>query len=256
MMVLGEQIVALRRGRTLVMTAGAVVTVAVVLVLLPGQGGPALVRLSAAPLGVNVAPWDRTDSGYGASVMQPELKAAGIGQLRYGGGSYADSYDWETSTGIGNCLPADPTASFTSGCAAGVPLGFAGFSRQARAIGAESLVTVNYGSGTPALAAAWVNAAAHTPGQQVALWEVGNESYGCWEVNNPLARAPANFKGYKSAAITTDGHYPTCPTTTQGPVAGIKTLATSYAATRLPGFIGISTPRSRSSMTVPRLLPL
>ncbi len=231
---------ALRRGRTLAVTAGVVVAVAaaaIVLALQPGQGGPALVRLvrlSAAPLGVNIGPWDRVDTGDGASVMQPKLKAAGISQLRYGGGSYADSYDWRTNTNIGNCLPADPTASFTSGCAAGDPLGFAAFSRQARAIGAESLVTVNYGSGTPALAAAWVAAAGRTSGQQVALWEVGNENYGCWEVNNPLAGAPANFQGYKPGANAAGGHYPTCPTTTQGSAAGIKTLATSYAVNALP----------------------
>jgi hypothetical protein len=231
----GEQIVALRRGRTLAVTAGAVVAVAVAIVLdrPSGQAGPSLVQLSATPLGVNIAPWDKPDSGYGASVMQPKLKAAGIGQLRYGGGSYADFYDWETGTALRYCLPADSTASFTSGCATRVSVGFAKFSRQARAIGAESFVTVNYGSGTPAMAAAWVSTAAHTPGQQVALWEVGNESYGCWEVDNPLAGAPANFKGYKSGT-TTDGLYPTCPTTTQGPAAGMKTLATSYAVNALP----------------------
>jgi hypothetical protein len=237
-----EQIVVLRRGRTRVVTAAAVVAVAVAAVLAvaaaidldppPGQAGPSLVRLSAAPLGVNVGPWDGAYAGHSASFIQPKLKAARISQLRYGGGSYADYYDWETSTNIGNCLP-DTTASFTSRCASGAQVTFAGFSKQARAISAESFVTVNYGSGTPALAAAWVSRAAHTSGQQVALWEVGNESYGCWEVNNPLAGPPANFKGYKPATTAVDGHYPTCPTTTQGSAAGIKTLATSYAVNAL-----------------------
>ena len=56
---------------------------------------------------------------------------------------------------------------------------------------------MNYGSGTPAEAAAWVSHARSTAGDSVALWEVGNENYGCWEVNNWLAEAPENFPGYQ-----------------------------------------------------------
>ena len=150
--------------------------------------------LSAAPLGVNVATWDYAYYAAGSvNVIQPLLKAAGVDQLRYGGGSVADAYDWQTNTDIEGCLPNDPTASFTASCASKDTLGFAQFSRQARAIGAQSLVTVNYGSGTPALAAAWVRQAARTAGQGVALWEVGNENYGCWEVNNELAGPPENY---------------------------------------------------------------
>ena len=73
-------------------------------------------------------------------------------------------------------------------------------------------MTVNYGSGTPALAAAWVAAAAQTAGEHVSLWEVGNETYGCWEVDNELAGAPAHYQGYRPAA----GQDQTCPTTSQG----------------------------------------
>ncbi len=53
-------------------------------------------------------------------------------------------------------------------------------------------MTVNYGSGTPAEAAAWV-AASQAPDSTVALWEIGNEDYGCWEVDNELAGSPAYF---------------------------------------------------------------
>ena len=112
-------------------------------------------RLSAAPLGVNVGPWDYsyaadTSVGGDGNIMQPLLKAAGINQLRYGGGEYADRYDWQTNTNIGNCLPNDATASFTSSCAQPGFLSFSQFSQRARAIDAESFVTVNYGSGMPA----------------------------------------------------------------------------------------------------------
>ena len=92
---------------------------------------------------------------------------------------------------------------------------------------------MNYGSGTPALAAAWAAAARSTAGQHVALWEIGNETYGCWEVNNELAGAPARYRGYHPGTGAASGHYQSCPETTQGPVAGTRTLATSYAQNAL-----------------------
>ncbi len=197
--------------------------------------GPA--RLGAAPLGLNTAPWDYiyaadTSAGGGVDVIQPLLQAAGIDMLRYGGGSYADYYDWQTNTNIQNCLPDDATASFTSSCSSADSLDFSQFSAQARAIGAQSFVTVNYGSGTPALAASWVAQAKSTPGEGVALWEVGNETYGCWEVDNELAGPPENFAGYTPNTYTTVNgvdENPTCPQTTEGNAAGTQTLAISYA---------------------------
>ncbi|HMD93799.1 MAG TPA: hypothetical protein VKG80_14270 [Trebonia sp.] len=230
-----------RRRRVLYVTGAAVLALAaavtgIALAVTSGGGAAANatpVRLSAAPLGLNVAPWDyvyaaNTSAGGGANVIQPMLKAVGIDQFRYGGGSYADYYDWRTSTDIGKCLPGNATASFTAGCASKDPLGFGQFSQRARAAGADSFVTVNYGSGTPAEAAAWVAAAARAAGEGVALWEVGNETYGCWEVDNELAGPPANFQGYQPA--TTGASNPTCPQTTEGAAAGTRTLATSYAA--------------------------
>ena len=187
---------------------------------------PPRVKLSASPLGVNVATWDYAYYASGSvNAIQPLLKAAGIRQLRYGGGSVADAYDWQTNTDIENCLPSDPTASFTSSCASSDALSFSQFSRQARAIGAQSFVTVNYGSGTPAEAAAWVKQATHTAGRAVALWEVGNENYGCWEVNNELAGPPANYHGY----LPKGGDNTTCPMATKGVTAGMQMVANSYA---------------------------
>ncbi len=209
------------------------------------QPGPAWRLVSPAALGLNTAPWDYiyaagTSAGGGVDVIQPLLKAAGIGLLRYGGGSYADYYDWQTNSNIQNCLPYDTTASFAvtpTGCASGDSLGFDQFSAQARAIGADSFVTVNYGSGTPAEAAAWVTHARTTPGDRVARWEVGNETYGCWEVNNWLAGPPENYAGYSPNTYSdVNGVYenPTCPQVTQGNAAGTQTLATSYAVNALP----------------------
>jgi hypothetical protein len=172
-------------------------------------------------------------AGGGLDTIQPLLKAAGIGLLRYGGGSYADYYDWQTNTDIQTCIwgnpfgsftgapfPYDTTAPFTgASCDSTDSLPFDQFSAQAKAIGAQSFATVNYGSGTPAEAAAWVSHAAGS----VALWEVGNENYGCWEVNNWLAQPPENFQGYKPNDYSTvNGIYenPTCPQVTQGTPRG------------------------------------
>jgi hypothetical protein len=249
--------VALGRRRGLAAGAAVVAVAAVAAIifgLLPGGGGSAVVRLGAAPLGVNVAPWDGVYAGSGGGVIQPLLAAAGIKQIRYGGGSYADFYDWQANTSIGNCLPDDPLASFTAGCASASQLSFGQLSARARAIGAESFVTVNYGSGTPALAAAWVTAARHTAGEQVALWEVGNETYGCYEVNNPLAGAPAHYQGYRPGIGRAAGQYQTCPTTTQGQVKGTKTLATAYASNALPFLRAMKAADPGARLGVPWLL--
>lgn len=191
-------------------------------------------RLSAIALGLNTAPWDSTYAASGSvDAINPLLRSAGIGLLRYGGGSYADYYDWQTNSNIQNCLPYDATALFAGGCAASSVLGFDKFSKQAKTIGAGSFVTVNYGSGTPLQAAAWVAHSRTTSRDSVALWEVGNETYGCWEVNNWLARPPANYRGYTPNTYrTSHGVYenPTCPRTRLGSRAGTATLANSYAA--------------------------
>lgn len=231
----------LRHRRTLCAAAGAglalIPVVAAIALTVPADHARPF-PLSAAPLGLNVSPGNsiyaaNTSAHGGLNVMQPLLKAVGIGQLRYGGGSYADFYDWQTNTTAGNCLPYVTTASFTSSCASPAPLDFSQFSRQAKAIDANSFVTVNYGSGTPSQAAAWVGHAARIPGEGVALWEIGNETYGCWEVNNELAGAPTHYGGYRppaSSASSITFQNPTCPQTREGNVVGTQTLATSYAA--------------------------
>ncbi len=143
---------------------------------------------------------------------------------------------------IQNCLPDDATASFTSSCSSSGSLDFSQFSQQARAIGAQSFVTVNYGSGTPAEAAAWVAQAKSTAGQDVALWEVGNENYGCWEVNNELAGPPENFAGYTPNTYTTVNGVTenvTCPQVTEGDVRWPPSSALQHrqipAGAHIPG---------------------
>lgn len=105
----------LKRGRALCASACAILAVAAATVAAPASADTLPVPLSDAPLGLNTAPWDyiyaaNTSAGGGVDVIQPLLKAAGIDMLRYGGGSYADYYDWQTNTNIQNCLPDDASS--------------------------------------------------------------------------------------------------------------------------------------------------
>ena len=53
-------------------------------------------------------------------------------------------------------------------------------------LGAKAMVTVNVGSGSPALAAEWVKWANQKQGYDVRYWEVGNELNGDWELGHRL----------------------------------------------------------------------
>jgi hypothetical protein len=267
-----------RRARRAAVSAGLAVAVAAALSTvtvanaapLPSPPGHVLSPLA---LGLNTAPWDYVyaadvSAGGGLDVIQPLLKAADIGLLRYGGGSYADYYDWQTNTDIQTCIwgnpfgsftgapfPYDTTAPFTgASCDNTDSLPFDQFSAQAKAIGAGSFVTVNYGSGTPAEAAAWVTHSRSTAGDSVALWEVGNENYGCWEVNNWLAQAPADVQGYKPNDYTNVNgvtENPTCPQVTQGDAQGTQTLATSYAVNARPFLVAMKQADPAARIGVP-----
>jgi hypothetical protein len=161
-------------------------------------------------LGVNVAAWDSTYTGAGVSAINHLLASSGVTLLRYPGGSWADEFDWSNGTDTSKC-----TGTATTSCTGTDPLGFSLFARHARAIGGSMFATVNYGSGTPSEAAAWVTRANKAKHQAVALWEVGNETYSCYETNHHLADSPTYVTGY-----TPNGSV--CPSTT--------VMAKSYAA--------------------------
>ena len=229
---------------------------------------PAVVfhKISPMALGLNTAPWDylyaaNASAGGGVDVMQPLLRSAGIDLLKFGGGSYADFYDWQYNSNIQNCLPYDSTASFkvtSKGCAAYDPLAYDQFATQTKAIGARNFVTVNYGSGTPAEAAAWVAHSLSRPRDNVALWEVGNETYGCWEVNNELIKPPASYHGYTPNTYeTVNGKYenPTCPQVTLGNKKGTQLLASSYAAHALPFLKAMHKADPKADLGVPWAFP-
>lgn len=170
--------------------------------------------LGPLALGVNVAAWDSTLAGADVTAVDDRIKAAGLHLLRYPGGSWADEYDWATNTDTSKCVGV---AGGT--CSASDALGFDALSAQARTAGASMFVTINYGSGTPAEAAAWVTHSAKSVGRSVALWEVGNESYSCLETNRHLAGSPTFVVGFTPGG-------PVCPAT--------EVMAESYATNVVP----------------------
>jgi hypothetical protein len=110
-------------------------------------------------IGLNTAVYD---SDMNDAAIPPLLEAAGINALRYPGGSYSDIYNWQTQTAADSGYVAPDTS-------------FADFMGTANAAGAAPIITVNYGTGTTALAAAWAQEAAN---DNVQYWEIGNEVYG------------------------------------------------------------------------------
>jgi alpha-L-arabinofuranosidase len=108
--------------------------------------------------GANTATWSGNFTGNPQAALG-YLKEMGITTLRWPGGSTSDGYHW-ASDSSGN-------SAFRS-VATNLP-------------GAQVFITVNYGSGTPAEAAAWVLAANKTNNCGFKYWEVGNECYGTWE---------------------------------------------------------------------------
>ena len=212
-----------RRRKKQAVCAGAGVALAVLAgAAWPGHAGADTakpdvvtgVKLSAGPLGIDVAPWTNPAT---LTALRSQLKAAGVTQIHYGGGTTADEYNWENDTDISNCKTMS-AADYSASCATHNvdALKFATFSQEARAIGAQSMVTANFGTGSPAWAAAWVKEATTKAGQQVADYEIGNENYGCWEPNDYIA-------GYQPN-VNAD-----CPMVKDGTAAGLQEVANSYA---------------------------
>jgi hypothetical protein len=132
--------------------------------------------------GLNSAVWD---SQMNVPQVQNLLKQAGVGMLRYPGGSYGDEYNWQNNT-VTNGYVA-PGTDFDS------------FMGTAQKIGAQPILIANYGTGTPQEAAAWVNYANVTKGYGVKYWEIGNENYGNgyygadWEADSHASKSPATY---------------------------------------------------------------
>jgi hypothetical protein len=117
--------------------------------------------LGSNAIGLNTAVYDGNMNDAAAPGL---IKAGGIDALRYPGGSYSDIFNWQTNLAQGGYVA--PKTSF------------ADFMGTAQAAGASPVITVNYGTGTPQLAASWVQNANVTNHYGIKWWEVGNETAG------------------------------------------------------------------------------
>jgi hypothetical protein len=132
--------------------------------------------------GLNTAVWD---GQMNSATTQSLLSSAGVGMLRYPGGSYGDIYNWQDNTAPGGYVA--PGTDFDR------------FMGTAKAIGAQPILIANYGSGTPAEAAAWVKYANVTQGYAAKYWEIGNEIYGNgyygdgWETDDHTGKSPTTY---------------------------------------------------------------
>jgi len=159
--------------------------------------------IPSGAIGLNTAVYDQYMND---STIPALVKAAGIDAMRYPGGSYSDIYDWQTNVATGGFDAPDTD--------------FDQFMATDEAAGASPIVTVNYGTGTPALAAAWVQDANVTHDYGVTYWEVGNEVYGNgfygsqWETDSHSSKSPdtyaADFLQFRSAMKAVDPNIKVC----------------------------------------------
>jgi len=147
-------------------------------VQLTANPAPALVHVNIDPtikvrtadarwFGVNTAIYD----GY---LDTPDtisaLQELGTSLLRFPGGSLSDEYHWATGTSLTN------TWTWA--------MNFENFMHVATNVGAQAIITVNYGTGTSNEAAAWVFSANVTNHCNFKYWEIGNECHGLWETDS------------------------------------------------------------------------
>ncbi|MFF0463225.1 cellulose binding domain-containing protein [Streptomyces mexicanus] len=146
------------------------------------DAGAGLGTVPDTAYGLNSAIWD---AHMNTADTQDLVKAAGIGMLRYPGGSYGDIYHWQTHTAPGGYVA--PGTDFDS------------FMGTVRKVGAQPMLIANYGSGTPEEAAGWVRYANVTKDYGAKYWEVGNELYGNghygadWETDEHADSSPAAY---------------------------------------------------------------
>ncbi|HEX6520756.1 MAG TPA: cellulose binding domain-containing protein [Streptosporangiaceae bacterium] len=157
-----------RRLTTALLTGAAVMVPAAVVTAGPAAAATASVTVNATAglgtipahaIGLNTAVYD---GDMNDAAIAPLLKAAGVDAVRYPGGSYSDIYNFQTQTAAAGGFVAPNT-------------GFSNFMSTVNSAGAAPIITVNYGTGTPALAQAWAQTAAS---DNVQFYEVGNEVYG------------------------------------------------------------------------------
>lgn len=141
-----------------------------------------LATVGETALGVNDAIWD---AQLGTTAVSDLLKAAGVGMIRYPGGSYGDIYHWQDNSAPGGYVA--PGTDFDT------------FMASVQRVGAQPMLIANYGTGTPEEAANWVRYANITKGYHAQYWAIGNENYGNghygtnWEADNHADKSPTAY---------------------------------------------------------------
>jgi hypothetical protein len=149
-------------------------------------------------LGMNMAVWYDLVTNQAGIVSG--LKAAGITQVRWPGGSDSDQYHWENNSQCngGYADPNDTFANFVTDMAVPASLDVA--------------LTADYGSnetctagGDPSEAADWVSTAVNDDHITPSHVTVGNEEYGSWEYDlHPIKNDPTT---YAAAVVGANGYY-------------------------------------------------
>jgi alpha-N-arabinofuranosidase len=98
-----------------------------------------------------------------------KLQHAGLSIIRFPGGSSADTYHWQ------DYEPGDTSNAGSTNTSELIQ--FAG------AVGAEPMITVNFGTGNAQEAADWVRFTNVQHDWNIKYWEIGNEIYGSWEAS-------------------------------------------------------------------------
>jgi hypothetical protein len=139
--------------------------------------------IPATAFGMNAAVYD---SHMNDPAISGLMHDAGIGAMRYPGGSFADIYHWQTNTADNGGYVA-PGTDFDT------------FMTTVRGASAQPVIIANYGSGTATEAANWVRYANVTKGYGAKYWEIGNEVYGNgyygsqWENDTHADKSPTAY---------------------------------------------------------------
>jgi alpha-N-arabinofuranosidase len=146
------------------------------------------------------------------------MRDARLPLLRFPGGNFASGYHWQDGIGPLDSRPAEPNPAWF-----GVEWDHVGTDEWlglCELVGAEPLICVNAGDGTPEEAAAWVEycngdiatpmgalraANGHPEPYRVKRWEIGNELYGSWQIGHTDAQGYAErYADFHAAMAAVD----------------------------------------------------
>jgi len=191
------------------------------------------VKLSSNPLGVNVAPWQTANLSTSARQrMEGYLEQLGPAiAVRYGGGVFADADNQMIGRNTNVVSQGgEQTSDFWGYDSDPDALTFSRYVPEARDVHANVMVTINYGTGTPALAGGWL-AKIHADHDPVTAVEIGNEPYGCSSPDKEITVGPVWDTSYEPNVPSR------CPYQQYGGGSpGLRQFARSYIA-HAPAFI-------------------